>query len=476
MVSKTKRVLAFVLTAMISASALAGCGGGSSGGGSTTTSTPTNSTANNTASNSGNQAAELDLDSDSSVDIIKERIKKEAETSGGEIKLEVWCSGDDKKFETTRIKAFKDKYTPDGVKIVVNISAVGEDKVGGKVLEKPEEAADVFNFADDQLTGLAESKAIADLGDMFQNNIKKNNTEESVSVCSVNDVFYAFPRTSDNGYFMYYDKRDLDEADLDDMDTIISKLGAKNKNIYLPLGNAWYNCGFFFAAGCDISYDAKTKQQTATFNTPEGYKAARAMNHLALNLHKGFECDAGSLGDNVFVADGFKNGTLGAAVIGTWAGPDIKKNIGAEYVGAAKLPKVDMDGEKVQLHSFSGYKIVGVNKFTKYPITSKVLAYFLTNKESQLERYKTRGLIPTNKEALEDSDVKADPALKAIQDQKEFSHPQGASVGTSFWSCSPGTIGTKIKDAEGNLPEDKIEEILNSVVAQIESSNKSNAT
>lgn len=477
MVSKTKRALALVLTAMISASAMAGCAQGN-GGSTTTTSTPAASTPAADGDNStvASQASFIDLTSEGTQATIKGKIKSEAEATGGKIELEVWCSSDDKAFETSRIKEFKKAYETDGVSITVKVSAVGEDKVGGKVLEKPDEAADVFNFADDQLTGLVESKAIAELGDLFQGNIIKNNTEDSVAVCSVNGTPYAFPRTSDNGYFMYYDKRVFSEDEVGDMDAMIQKAAAQNKNVYYPLGNAWYNAGFFFATGCTISYDAKTKQQTTTYNSPEALKAAKAMNHLAVNLHKGFEGSAGSLGDNVFVAQGFTDGTLAAAVIGTWAGPDIKKAIGEENVGAAKLPVADMDGEKVQIHSFGGYKVVGVNKFTKYPITSKMLAYFLTDKDSQLARYNERGLVPTNNEALQDSKVQSDPALKAINDQKPYSHPQGASVGTSFWSCKPNVIGDKIVESAGTLSEADMKEILASIQSQIDASNKANAS
>ena len=47
---------------------------------------------------------------------------------------------------------------------------------------------------------------------------------------------------------------------------------------------------------------------------------------------------AGQSGENATVQQGFSDGTMAAAVIGTWMGPAIKKAIGEENVGAAKLP------------------------------------------------------------------------------------------------------------------------------------------
>ncbi len=454
MVSKTKRAAALVLTAMIAASALAGCSGG---GGSSSKTTTSGSTSGTTSGSSAAEVSAVDLDSAEMKKNITDAIKKEA--NGGVIKLKVWCSGDDLQFEKSRIEKFKEKYKDAGVEFKITPVGVGEDSAGGKIKESPKDGADVFSFADDQLSVLVEAKAIAKVGDIFQGNVVAENTKDSVEVCSSGGTPYAFPKTSDNGYFLYYDKRIFkDESEVANMDDMIKKANENGKQVYLNITNGWYNAGFYFAAGVKIEY--KDGKQTTTFDSPEGVKAVKAMCHLAESEDKGFIGTGGSAGDNPTVSQGFNEQKFAAAVIGTWMGPAIKKAIGEENVGAAKLPTVLMDGKQEQLHSFGGYKIIGVNAFTKCPVTSQALAYFLGSPDSQIERYKERGLIPTSNKALEDEKVKADPALKAIEAQKPYAHAQGQSVGGVYWASNVGGFGGEIVAAKGKMDDAKIKKSL----------------
>ena len=471
MVTKTKRVLALVLTAMMASTALAGCGGGSTT--TTTTSGSASGTASTAASGSeGGDAAVTDVYDEGTFENIKAAMAKEADENGGTIKLEVWCSGDDAKFEKTRKKAFEEKFKDSRYKFDISIkSSYGEDKAGGKILESPKDGADVFSFADDQLKTMVSAKALLKVGKLFQGNVVANNDKAAVDVCSDEGTPYAFPKTSDNGYFMYYDKRIFPtEADVEDLDKMIETANKSKKSVYMNLGNGWYNAAFFFAAGCDISY--KDGKQTATFNTQEGLNAAKAMCHVSEKVGAGFVGNAGTAGDNAVVQQGFADGSLAAAVIGTWVGPSIKNAIGAENVGAAKLPTALIDGKQVQLHSFGGYKVVGVNAFTKFPISSQAYAYFITDEQSQLERYKERGLIPTNKKDLEISesgcDIKNDPARKAIEAQSQFAHAQGQCVSGKYWATNIGGFGGDIVTAKGNMTDDQLKTSLQQIVTQIE--------
>lgn len=463
MVSKSKKIVALVLTAMMAATSLAGCATGST----TTNSTaPAASTAESTGSTETVSA--VDVDSDEVMTQIKDAIAQEAQENGGKVSLKVWCSGDDLAFEKTLIEEFSTKYADSRYEFDIRAKgSIGEDSAGGKIIESPKDGADVFNFADDQLSSLVEAKAIAKVADLFNENVKKNNTADAVEVCSQNGIAYAFPKTSDNGYFLYYDKRIFkDESAVASFDDMIKTANDAGKSVYFNLGNGWYSTGVFFTAGCTVEY--KDGKQTATYNTPEGLSAAKAMCHLAENIGKGFVGTAGSSGDNATVQQGFASGEFAAAVIGTWMGPAIKDAIGEENVGAAKLPTVLMDGEQKQLHSFGGYKIIGVNAFSKFPTTAQALAYFLSTKDSQIKRYETRGLIPTNSEALEDSKIKEDPALKAITAQREFAHPQGSSVGGKYWASNIAGFGGEIVTAKGKLTDAELEKKLNDLVTQFE--------
>ena len=107
MVSKSKKIVALILTAMMAASALAGCASGSSG----TTTTPSTSTTTTSKTDEGSQAGgegstteaskveAANLDSDEVMAKIKDKMAEEAAATGGTITMTVWCSADDKSFE-----------------------------------------------------------------------------------------------------------------------------------------------------------------------------------------------------------------------------------------------------------------------------------------------------------------------------------------------------------------------------------------
>ncbi len=464
MASKSKRAVALVLTAMMAAGAFAGCGPtetGSSGGGTTTT-----------PSNGGGSVASttdvstVDMYSEEMIQTVKDAIATEAETAGGTINLTMWCSGDDRDFEKSLAKEFTELYADSRYTIKVKQQTVGEDQSGGKINESPKDGADVFSFADDQLSTMVETKALAPVGQVFYNNVIANNSADSVAVVLSGDKPYAFPKTSDNGYFMYYDKRVYtDPSMVENMDEMIATANKAGKSVYLNLTNGWYNTSFFFSAGCEISY--KDGKQIAHYATPEGLVAAKAMCHLASMVDSGFMAQPGSAGDNAAVVQGFQEGKLAAAVIGTWCGPDLKNIVGADNLGAAKLPTVLMNDQQVQLDSFGGYKLVGVNAFTKFPITAQALAYYLTNPDSQLKRYNTRGLIPTANAALATDVVKNDPALQAIQAQLPFAHPQGSSVGGVYWASNIGGFGSTIVTEKGKIDDSELEKQLAELEGQM---------
>lgn len=482
MVSKSKRIVALILTAMIAATAFAGC----SGGGTTTSTTPaastasTASTAESTASTAAgdestteqsattpaSDVSMIDFDNPDVVASIKDLMAEEAAATGGVISMTMWCSADDRGFEEALKKKFEEKYADDRYSFKIKPTPIGEDKAGGKIQEKPEDGADVFSFADDQLIPLVLAGALANVADMFSANIRADSDETALDICSSDGKIYAFPKTSDNGYFLYYDKTVLSEEDVQSMDTMIEKSAAANKSVFFPLTNPWYNTAFFFTAGCTITY--KDYIQTATYGTDEGFNAVKSMCHIAEKVGNGFAGDPGSAGENTFIATGFKNGTLSAAVTGTWEAPAIKDAIGEENVGAAKLPTVWMNDEQKQLESFAGYKLIGVNAYTKYPTTAQALASFLSSAESQKLRYQNRGLIPTSLEALKDETIKNDVALQAIEAQKPFTHPQGQSVGGKYWGAGVGDYGGKILSVKGALKDDEIKEDLAKIEAKMQ--------
>ncbi len=471
MVSKSKRAVALVLTAMMAATALAGCGQtGSTGTNSSNGGTPS-STPSTAGSDASEQGSAVDMFSDDMIAKLKDAMAKEAaenKEKPNTIELKVWCAGEDLVFEKYLVSKFEDLYKDDRYTFKIKFVSKEEDKAAAAVAEDPKVAADVFSFADDQLRTLVNAGAIAQVAQAFQKNVVAENTPDSVEVCSIDGKAYAYPKTSDNGYFLYYDKRVYSEEDIKTFDGLIAKAKEKGKSVMMPLDNAWYNTGFFFTAGCEISLEEGGTVQKGNFNTDMGVSAVKAMCHIAENINNGF---IGS-GDNAVVMQGFQSGDFVAAVTGTWNGPAIRKALGSENTGAAKLPTVLMDGEQKQLWSFGGFKVLGVNANTSFPLSAQALAYYLTCTDSQLLRYSgatddkgnsiSRGFIPTSKAALESDEVKSDEAAKAIDAQRPYSRPQSAAGG-SYWT-PVGAIGTEVNNAKGKMTDAQIKTLLENTV------------
>ena len=60
----------------------------------------------------------------------------------------------------------------------------------------------------------------------------------------------------------------------------------------------------------------------------------------------------------------FRTDPVAAGISGVWSAQNIEAAWGANY-GAVKLPTYTCAGQQVQMASFSGYKMVGVNAYSK---------------------------------------------------------------------------------------------------------------
>ncbi|MDP4119549.1 MAG: extracellular solute-binding protein, partial [Bacillota bacterium] len=142
-----------------------------------------------------------------------------------------------------------------------------------------------------------------------------------------------------------------------------------------------------------------------------------------------------------------QGGQAAALIDGTWDSVAIKSALGKNFA-VAKLPTININGTATQTISLMGYKMLGVNKNTKYPNTAHALAQFLTDKTSQIDRVKDLGWGPSNKEAQQDPAAKNDPAIQAVQEQAQYSLPQTVMVGT-FWDPM-AAIGSYLITEKGN--------------------------
>ena len=462
MASKVKRFGAIILGAMMTASAFAGCD-------TTTESSSSESSSDTSSSESSSETSAVDVLGDEYTEILKDKLAEEAASNsedGYTISLVLWCSSDDGDFEKSVVEDFIEKYTDEDDRYTIDVTVkavVGEDKAGTKLSEDASTAADVCSVADDQLNDLYSAGCIAEVASIFAANVEAENSEEAVEACSKDGTMLAFPKSSDNTYVLYYDKSVFDEDDVASFDALLEACQENNTSLFFPITNAWYNTSFFFTAGCTI--DLTDDVQTATFASDEGVIAVQAMQHMLEWLDDGLIAEGD---ENSTIQTGFQDGTIKAAITGTWMSSAIAEAIGEENVGVVKLPTVYMDGEEQQMWNFGGYKVVVVNKQSDFPIASQCLAYYMTCADVQIARHTERGSIPTVTEALEDESVASDQAVEAVAEQIEYSLPQSDAGGT-YWTPI-GAIGTDLiadQRAGTIADEDTIMERLEEAVSAL---------
>ncbi|MDE7394552.1 MAG: extracellular solute-binding protein, partial [Clostridiales bacterium] len=352
----------------------------------------------------------------------------------GTIELTIWGSAAQEQTFKEMAEQFKAANPDKKYKIKVGISE--EDMAYSNVSKDPSAAADVYCYSNDQLIPLLRVGALARIGGSSLETIKANNTEDSVKAATLveggEEKVYGYPYASDNGYFMIYDKSVVSDAQAGRLEDIIAACAAaQNKKIAWAIDVPWYTAGWFFSFGCsyNVEYDERHVEKSITidFDNENGVKASKAIQKLTSNKN----VFAGKGTNNSTITTGFATGTTAVAVTGTWIAKNIKETLGDNY-GVAKLPTVTLDGEPVQLKSFKGYKMFGVNPHCG---TDKIgeahkLAAFLSSASMQRERFEKHMVGPTN---IEITDlVSGDETFIALNAQNEFAVEQTA-VPTSFW-------------------------------------------
>jgi len=365
------------------------------------------------------------------------------------VTLKVWGSQEDQVMLQQMIDAFKAKNTDKNY--VITLGVVSEADAKTKVLEDPQAAADVFQFANDQISDLVKAGALYEVT-RNKDAIVAANMAGSIEASTIGGKLYAYPSTADNGYFMYYDKSVFTADDVKSLDKMLEVAQAKNKKVFMDVSNGWYIASFFLGAGGKLGIDSNGKQ-TCDFNNANGIKAGEAIK--AFTAHPAF-----LTGDDAVLTGGMGT-TIAAGVSGTWNAEAISGKLGANYA-ATKLPTFNLGGTQTQMSSFAGFKLVGISSQTKAPVDAMMLAEWLTNEENQILRFKTRQMGPSNIKAANSDEVKANVALAALAAQNQFAVSQKEVLG-NYWSPAEA-FGTAM---EAKDYAKSIKDMLDAMVAQI---------
>ena len=366
-------------------------------------------------------------------------VSASAASLAGEYNITVWVSEKAVDLTKQQIEAFN--ATNDlGIVFKATVEPVSEAEAATNMITDVEAGGDLFCFAQDQFARLVQAGALAKLGAKAAETVIANNDAGTVAAATSGDVLYAYPLTSDNGYFMYYDKSVIPEEDVDSLEKLIADCEAANKYFAFEMqSSAWYLASFFFGTGCVSEWntddDGTFVSVRDTFNSPEGLIAVKGMKKLVdspMHLSSSQASEFAS----------------GAAVVvtGTWAFEDISKMLG-DNMGVADLPSFEVDGKEYHLGSFNGCKLMGVKPQVDAAKAAALhrLAQYLTGEQCQMERFEALSWGPSNIVDQASEAVQANPGLAALIAQSAYSVPQGQIHG-SWWDIAK-VIGDDVKAA-----------------------------
>ncbi len=377
------------------------------------------------------------------------------EAAGGTITL--WVAENVVDFTKEQCDSFF-AANPDYAGFSVNVEPVGEGDAAGNMITDVEGGADIYGFAQDQLARLVSAGALTPITGDYATAVSANNDAGAAGAAMVGDTCYAFPLTSDNGYFLYYDKSVV--SDPSTLEGIIADCEAAGKNFYMEINSAWYQVAFFFGTGCTLTYDTDAEGNFTACNvdyaSDNGLTALKAMLTLASS-------------------SSFQNGSsisnatnIGAIVDGTWDATAAQEIFGDNYA-CAKLPTFKgADGVDYQMGGFGGFKLFGVKPQTDPAKLQACLALanYLSGEEVQLARYNAVQWGPSNVNVQANDAVKSDVALSALAEQLAYTVPQGQYPG-DYW-----TLGTSLGDdiIAGNITVDTDDDSLNAVLQKFQDS------
>ncbi len=371
-------------------------------------------------------------------------------TEKQDVTLTMWGAEEDQKMLQGMIDSFIAKYG-DKANFNIQLGVESESTAKDVVLTDIEAAADVYAFASDQLPDLVNAGALLCIDDMDGAlksyagkgvaDVKAANASGSVDAASYNNKFYAFPMSADNGYFLYYDSKLVSAEDIKTWDSLLAAAGKAGKKVGMTFASGWYNASFFYGAGFTTGLNADGTT-TIDFNgkSADGYTGVQVTKSM-INIAANPAFMAIADGD---ISNQIAGGKLCAVVSGTWDATAAQAAFGDGYA-ATKLPTYTLEGKQVQQGSVAGFKLVGVNAYSKNAGWAALLAEWITNEENQKIRFTEREIGPSNIAAASSDAVAANIAISALAEQSAYGVVQ--LVGGKFWDPT-ATFGKSITDGK----------------------------
>ena len=255
--------------------------------------------------------------------------------------------------------------------------------------------------------------------------VKSRNLPGSVGAATMNGKLYAYPMTADNGYFLYYDASVLSAEDVQSVDTMLEKAAAAGKKFMMSVNDAWYIYSFYAGAGLVATLADDGINTVCNWNEAPGADVTQAILDITANPASSPARMLISFLPSRTAAAAPPSPVLGTPAPPRRLGARLRRHQAANYT---------LNGEQVQMGSFSGYKLVGVNPHSANVGVAMMLADFITNEDNQNKRFNDRKLGPSNINANASEAVQSAPAIAALAEQSSYATLQ--RVGANYWSSA----------------------------------------
>ena len=342
-----------------------------------------------------------------------------------------------------QIANFNDTNT-NGLFFIADVQAVDEYTVEERFRQSVQDGADLYQAHADTVPRLVKYGALSKPNDADTALITQRFA--SGGIVRTGGAIYTYPLAADNGYFLYYDRSVIPDADAASLEAILADCEAAGRSFdFEAQTSAWYLVSWFFGTGCvsewenEIVEDGRVVFTSVhdTFDSPEGLIAAKGLKKLLSSPAHVNASIASSLGSGA-----------AAVVSGSWDYPGALDALG-DRLGVAELPCFEVDGTNYHLGSFSGGRQLCVRPQDAQPereAALHLLAQYLTNRDCEAERYYDRGWLPANLEAMQLPEIQSHPANAALAAQNAYATPQG-SIHGSWWDIA-ASLAAEIGAAE----------------------------
>ena len=318
------------------------------------------------------------------------------------VRLMVWSPSEDQSKDSgewlqTMCKNFANEHPEWDITFVYGVA--DEATATDQVSQDPDASADVFMYANDNISKLIDAKAIAKFGGKYKETIESTNSKELLDSLTVDNELYGVPFTT-NTWYMFYDKTVFSDDDIKKLDTMLKK-----GTVSFPLVNSWYLPAFYLGNGCTLFGNVNDESKGVDFG---GEKAVDVTNYVIdLAANPNFKIDADGSG-----IAGLRDGSVSAMFTGSWDANAIKEALG-DRMGVTSLPKFTINGEEKQMLAYAGSKAIGVNSHSEHMEQAVALAVYLGGMEAQKAHYEMRNVIPCNTELLKDPEIASDVLVLA---------------------------------------------------------------